>query len=146
MTILYFSTAVPESTDDEIELDDDSELYYSCEANVGYLVSSTKDQSIKLILTKYFKDLSKYLNTGYFAVQKITKQGVKLTKICFQPDDMIPLTKLKELYPGMTTLQIPPSFTMPSDDKHIATIVVMLNEDKSLYAGICFEHSSKVYV
>lgn len=101
-------------------------------------MSSTKDESIKLILNKYFKTLSKYLNTGYFAVKKITKQGVKLSKVCFEPDKMIPLAELKKLYPDMMTLKRPPSFTMPSDDEHISTIVVLLNEDKSLYAGTYF--------
>lgn len=119
-----------------MEVDEDSELYYACEADEAYRVDKTKnDESIDLILNKYFKKIAKYLKSGYFAVKKKKVLKSELTKICFEPADLISIGQLKKLYPKFQSLQAPPSFEVPEDDNHVNLINVWIKEDKSLYAG-----------
>ncbi|XP_074608868.1 uncharacterized protein LOC141863292 [Acropora palmata] len=101
-----------------------------CSAKSADLISNSLKNDLVDAVFKNFPKLVPHFNGGYFAINKNSPQ---FDEMCIEPNKLITIAQLSQLYPSFQSAKSLPFFKIPEPSKHVKGVKVKLKKDKSLH-------------
>ena len=113
-------------------LEPNSFIALMCSAKSADLISSSLKNDLVDAVFKNLPKLVPHFNGGYFAINKNSPQ---FDEMCIEPNKLITIAQLSQLYPSFQSAKSLPFFKIPEPSEHVKGVKVKLKKDKSLHGG-----------
>ena len=124
---------IPQNTAASKTVEPNSFIALMCNSTRVELVSDSLNNDLVKASFANVPKLVPNLKGGYFAVKENSKE---LNELCFEPQKLLTIAELAQLYPGFRSAKTMPFFKVPADNEHVKGMKVNLREDKALHGGI----------